>query len=69
MREWGEDEEVRAGLIGSITWIHGTYSDRRATLAPRLERLDTLLRHEDPAVADLAQEARTALQREMESDW
>jgi hypothetical protein len=63
--QWGDDAEVRAGLVHSMTCVHGISRDRRGVLESRREPLERLCSHRDPLVRDLARQAKEALHQEI----
>jgi hypothetical protein len=63
---WGDDDEVRHGLLHSTVMIRSTYSDKGAVLLPRLSLVEQLRGHQNPRVAEMAVEGRQLLLKEME---
>lgn len=64
---WGDDAEVRSGILRSITDIRNVYSDKAAILRPRLDHLEKLAAHPDPLTQDVVRQAKEELLREMKS--
>ncbi len=64
--KFGNDPDVRSHIIHNITWIHGVYSSRAATLRQRLEPLEKLCTHTTPLVQLVARQAKVALLEEIE---
>jgi hypothetical protein len=65
---WGEDDDVRNGLMYSTVAIRTTYSDKGEILRPRLALMEQLRNHKDPRVAEMAEESRRLLLKEMKAD-
>ncbi len=63
--QWGDDVEVRGGLVHSMTWVHGISRDRKGALESRREPLERLCAHPDPLVRELARQAKEALHQEI----
>jgi hypothetical protein len=65
---WGEDEQVREGLMRSTVMIRDTFSDKGAVLGPRLALMEQLRTHQDPRVVEMATDGRRYLLEEMRAE-
>ncbi|HXF81634.1 MAG TPA: hypothetical protein VNN19_02635 [bacterium] len=63
LERWGNDEEVREGILLSAITIRHAYSDEADELRPRLAPTISMVGHPDPYVTDTARRARDALER------
>jgi hypothetical protein len=63
LERWGNDEEVREGILLSAIAIRQGYSDEGDELRPRLAPTTEMVKHQDPFVADAALRAKEALER------